>query len=254
MKMADIKQLFAPWQRADATGRRSRPLASRVSLLLLGFVVLLLGGYAYLSGAAPVLTLGLVLVGLAAVIAALALSRELPSPVPTTAAPETQELEALADRMWEMQESEQRFYGLLEALGDLVVHRDRDGRILYANRVLAELMECEVQELIGKTLPELGIDVPLVPDAAFSDGESLSSIDVPIHGRGGLRWFSWTELSLRDNDDSVSHWAIARDVTARKRAETALVNARERAEQANVAKSRFLATVSHEIRDRKSVV
>ena len=54
---------------------------------------------------------------------------------------------------------------------------------------------------------------------------------------------------MRDKaSDAVSHRAIARDITARKRAETALINARERAEFASQAKSRFLATVSHEIR------
>ena len=64
-----------------------------------------------------------------------------------------------------------------------------------------------------------------------------------------MRWFSWIELSVRDKvSGSVSHRAIARDITARKRAETALINARERAEFASQAKSRFLATVSHEIR------
>ena len=64
-----------------------------------------------------------------------------------------------------------------------------------------------------------------------------------------MRWFSWIELSVRDKaSDAVSHRAIARDITARKRAETALINARERAEFASQAKSRFLATVSHEIR------
>ena len=54
---------------------------------------------------------------------------------------------------------------------------------------------------------------------------------------------------MRDKaSDAVSHRAIARDITARKRAETALITARERAEYASQAKSRFLATVSHEIR------
>ena len=89
----------------------------------------------------------------------------------------------------------------------------------------------------------------MVPDAAFSDGECLSSTDVAIRSPGGPRWFSWIELSVRDKaSDDVSHRAIARDITARKRAETALINARERAEFASQAKSRFLATVSHEIR------
>src|SRR5690606_17264318 len=102
---------------------------------------------------------------------------------------------------------------------------------------------------IGRTLSEIGIDVGIVPDAAFSDGECLSSTDVEIRSAKGTRWFSWIELSVRDKDsDDVSHRAIARDITPRKQAETALINARERAEFASLAKSRFLATVSHEIR------
>lgn len=70
-----------------------------------------------------------------------------------------------------------------------------------------------------------------------------------IRAGGSVRWFSWIELSLRDKaTDQVSHRAIARDITPRKQAETALIGARERAEYASQAKSRFLATVSHEIR------
>jgi signal transduction histidine kinase len=102
---------------------------------------------------------------------------------------------------------------------------------------------------VGRKLLELGIDIGVVPDGAFADGECLSSADVAIRTEAGIRWFSWIELSVRDKEnDAVSHRAIARDITARKRAETALINARERAESANQAKSRFLATVSHEIR------
>lgn len=159
------------------------------------------------------------------------------------------EFERLADRMWELQESEERFRGLIDALGDLVVHRERDGRIVQVNRVFAELVGRLPEEIAGHTLTDLGIDVGIVPDAAFADGECLSSTDVAVHGEGGTRWFSWIELSVRDKlNEAVSHRAIARDITARKKAETALINARERAEFASRAKSRFLATVSHEIR------
>jgi len=159
------------------------------------------------------------------------------------------EIETLADRMWEMQESEERFRGLIDALGDLVVHRDRDGHIVYANKVFAGLVGTDQRDLAGRTLAELGIDVGIVPDAAFSDHECLSSTDVSIRTPNGPRWFSWIELSVRDKDSgAVSHRAIARDITARKRAESSLITARERAEYASQAKSRFLATVSHEIR------
>lgn len=166
-----------------------------------------------------------------------------------TAERSREELEQLADRMWELQESEERLRGLIDALGDLVVHRDRDGRIVYANRIFADLFECEARSLSGKTLDELGIDIGQLPDAGLSGNDVLSSRDVPIETAGGTRWFSWVELSVRDDTTGiVSHRAIARDMTARKQAETGLIAQRERAEVANQAKSRFLATVSHEIR------
>src|SRR5258708_847592 len=98
--------------------------------------------------------------------------------------------------------------------------------------VVAILVTAGLSFLLG----ELGIDVGVVPDAAFSEGECLSSTDVAIRTPNGVRWFSWIELSVRDKaSDAVSHRAIARDITARKRAETALITARERAEFASQA-------------------
>jgi PAS domain S-box-containing protein len=158
-------------------------------------------------------------------------------------------LETLADRMWELQENEEHFLGLIDALGDIVIHRDRDGKIVYANKVFADMVNRGMDAVVGQKLSDIGVDVGIVPDAAFADGECLSSTDVAIHTPAGTRWFSWIELSMRHAASrSVSHRAIARDITARKRAETALISARERAEYASLAKSRFLATVSHEIR------
>src|SRR5262249_41128853 len=127
-----------------------------------------------------------------------------------------QEFETLSDRMWELQESEERFRGLIDALGDLVVHRDRDGRIVYANPVFAALVNMAPGAVAGRTLAELGIEVGVVPDAAFAEGECLSSTDVAVQTPKGQRWFSWIELSVRDAmNDTVSHRAIARDITAR---------------------------------------
>ncbi|MEX0345644.1 MAG: ATP-binding protein [Rhizobiaceae bacterium] len=158
-------------------------------------------------------------------------------------------LESLADRMWELQESEEQLRGLIDALGDLVVHRDREGRIVYANKIFADLFDCEARELSGKTLGQIGIDIGQLPEAGLSGDEVLSSRDVPIETAQGTRWFSWVELSVRDDaTGQVSHRAIARDMTARKKAEKAMIAQRQRAEVANQAKSRFLATVSHEIR------
>jgi len=223
----------------------------RVEGLAFG-AVLSLAGLSFLSGAPPLIVAGLVAASAAgfsslwrahrADAAANAAQR-------AAAAEKRAEIETLADRMWELQESEEHFHGLIDALGDLVVHRDREGRIVFANRVFAELLGQAPDQLRGRKLAELGIEVGVVPDAAFSDGECLSSTDVAIQTATGQRWYSWIELSVRDKSSkAVSHRAIARDITARKRAETALISARERAEFASHAKSRFLATVSHEIR------
>ncbi|MEP9386709.1 ATP-binding protein [Mesorhizobium sp. KR9-304] len=214
--------------------------------------ILALAGVARLTGAPDFLVVALATAGVAC-LAVLARALRTESRARSIIAESTErnraEVETLADRMWELQESEERFRGLIDALGDLVVHRDREGCIVYANKVFADLVGVDQRDLIGQTLARLGVDVGIVPDAAFSDGECLSSTDVAIRSPSGIRWFSWIELSVRDKaSDHVSHRAIARDITSRKQAETALINARERAEFASQAKSRFLATVSHEIR------
>jgi PAS domain S-box-containing protein len=234
-----------------------RPLAGRISatpgylLYAMTFIAVMLSGLAHLSGSPHYLSVAILMVGIASFLIgwrtrneAAKVGRILDGEAASRA-----EIETLADRMWELQESEERFRGLIDALGDIVVHRDRDGHIVYANRVLADLVGCPQKALSGKTLSELGIEIGVVPDAAFAEGECLSSTDVAIRSGGETRWYSWIELSVRDKaSNAVSHRAIARDITARKRAEKASVAAREHAEFANLAKSRFLATVSHEIR------
>ncbi len=205
-------------------------------------------GLAYLTGAPLFVSLALLVIG-ACGFAVLATLNRTFARLGDSARKDRTEIETLADRMWELQESEERFHGLIDALGDLVVHRDRAGYIVYANKVFTDLLSVDPAELPEKTLNDLGIDIGVVPDAAFCDHECLSSTDVVVQTPAGPRWFSWIELSVRDKESgAVSHRAIARDITARKRAESSLINARERAEFANQAKSRFLATVSHEIR------
>jgi PAS domain S-box-containing protein len=228
---------------------RRRPPVLAFCIIIATFV---LAGLAQLTGAPPFIGISLIAIGAAGVtllVRARRAEKRAALLIDEAKARSKAEIEGLADRMWELQESEERFRGLIDALGDLVVHRDREGRIVYANKVFAELVGVDPRAIVDKTLAEIGVEVGVVPDAAFADGECLSSTDVSIRAGGSVRWFSWIELSVRDRaTDQVSHRAIARDITPRKQAETALIGARERAEFASQAKSRFLATVSHEIR------
>lgn len=226
--------------------------APRRMVMVIAICAFALAGFAMMFSLPMIFATGSAGLGLLALVLGWKIIRDdasLASALGETAERSREEMEHLADRMWELQESEERLRGLIDALGDLVVHRDRDGRIVYANRIFASLFGCEPRALSGKTLEELGIDVGMLPDAGLAGSEVLSSCDVPIETTVGTRWFSWVELSVRDEiTGMVSHRAIARDMTARKKAEAAMIAQRERAEVANQAKSRFLATVSHEIR------
>ncbi len=62
-------------------------------------------------------------------------------------------------------------------------------------------------------------------------------------------WISFQLTPVRDEHDIIVRWiAIGSDVTQRRKAELAMQSAKEAAENANRAKSDFLAMMSHEIR------
>ncbi|MFP1630468.1 response regulator [Zhengella sp. ZM62] len=237
-----------------ARGKRRLPEETGAGKLVTaaGLMTVMLAGLAGLGGSPGLVTMLLTGFGLACLATGIVLDRRERrqlSAMATTAEAQDADYEALADRMWELQESEERFLGLIDALGDLVVHRDRTGRIVYANDALARLLNMDMRSIRGLRLSDLGIALDNAPDPDLAGAGSLTSCDVAVQTDSGVRWFSWIEHSIRDSaTGDVSHRAIARDITARKKAEHDLIEARERAEAASQAKSRFLATVSHEIR------
>lgn len=156
-------------------------------------------------------------------------------------------LEAADDRLWELRESEEHYRALAEAFGDLVMHRDPAGRVVFVSEALSALLGVTPGELLGRTFePEIieTIDLDRHADPSFS-----SDREICLATPGGARWFRWIDMALRDGSNGrTSLRSVARDITEHKLAEHALENARARAESASDAKSRFLATVSHEMR------
>jgi len=152
-------------------------------------------------------------------------------------------LDQAADRNWEISEAQERTKSFFEAQGDVIVRRDGAGNITYANDAFCALAGRPRRELIAGAfrLPvEEAGETRLLPDGTRVQDQKIAS-------PSGSRWIAWREVTIRTDGGSEIQ-SVGRDMTDRVTAERALAEARDQAEAANRAKSRFLAMVSHEIR------
>jgi len=157
-------------------------------------------------------------------------------------------LERLSDTAWELQESEERYRGLIDARGELVVHCDREGLVTFVNPAFTAAFGTTTAALVGRPLALTPLAEVRAKDGRAGAGD-VAARDVRLETVAGPRWFTWVDIRVRDAHGALGPiTSVARDITARKETEEALVEAREKAEAANQAKSRFLATVSHEFR------
>jgi signal transduction histidine kinase/ActR/RegA family two-component response regulator len=121
----------------------------------------------------------------------------------------------------------------LETAADAIIISDPAGIIVFANRQVAALFGYQPAELAGSSIElllrgRLGSGEPR--------GRRKDGSEFPV------------EISVSPIANTGLTTAAIRDVTVHKVIETALVAAREEAERANRAKSRFLATASHDLR------
>jgi PAS domain S-box-containing protein len=153
--------------------------------------------------------------------------------------------EELADSTWELKEAEARATSLLEAQGDLIVRRDNQGRITYVNDAYCALTGTAREALLGTidVLPSLQQGrTSVLPDSTRLHDEQIMTTE-------GARWLAWRDVVVwAEKAEHAEVQSVGRDVTERIEAERALAEARDAAEAASGAKSRFLAMVSHEIR------
>jgi signal transduction histidine kinase len=152
-------------------------------------------------------------------------------------------LDEAADRHWEMSEAQERTKSFFEIQGDVIVRRDSAGVISYANDAFCALAGRGREDLLATpfALPveEQG------ETTLLADGTRI--YDQKVAAPAGARWIAWREVVVRAGSASETQ-SVGRDVTDRALAERALAEARDQAETASRAKSRFLAMVSHEIR------
>lgn len=149
---------------------------------------------------------------------------------------------------------------VLREIIDTIPHRvfwkDRDGVYLGCNtRFARDAGRASCAEIIGRTdyafFPDEEADFYRKCDQeSMAAGVALHDIEEPQSREGGeVAWVLTSKVPLRDpRGEVIGILGTYVDITARKRTEEALRAARQQAEVASAAKSRFLANTSHELR------
>ena len=143
---------------------------------------------------------------------------------------------------------------ILDTATDGVVVLDRAGRVLSANRSAQAVFGYNAAEFAELSFGDLfapesrrGLLDHLDRLARNGGPESFDAgrEAIGLEHKGGLVPLYITMGRINDGEKFC---AVLRDITAWKRTEEELINAKREAEKASIAKSEFLAKISHEIR------
>lgn len=152
--------------------------------------------------------------------------------------------------------TEESFRLMVESVSDYaIVMLDPDGFIASWNTGAQRIMGFQADEIVGRHF------ATFYPEDAVAGGtpqrdleQAASSGRLEVEGwrvrkDGSLFWANIVCTAIRDQSGNLRGFAqLTRDLTERNKFEATLTNAKAVAEKANLAKSEFLSSMSHELR------
>jgi PAS domain S-box-containing protein len=153
-----------------------------------------------------------------------------------------------------VQELNRRLASIVEASHDAIFSLSPRGSILSWNPGAERIYGYRVRDIVGGPLTRLlaagANSEEMYLLGRVAGGEQVEHLDtIHVHRSGRAINVSLTLSAIRNAQGRItSVAAVARDVTERKRAEAALIDAKEAAEAASRTKSDFLSSMSHELR------
>ena len=157
-------------------------------------------------------------------------------------------IEQLKDIAWELADNDTRYRDLLDTQGEVISRSDSEGRLTFVNKAFCRAFGVLAAEVLGSEFrPTVLEHEDRMPEGSKAPPQRrylqrLATVDGP-------RWFTIEEHTVADAESNgFEVQTIGRDVTEQRAFEVQLAEARDEAQSANRAKSRFLAAMSHEIR------
>ena len=163
---------------------------------------------------------------------------------------------SVSNDITERKRSQQRMLTLsraLESIGECVSITDIQNKIIFVNKAFCKTYGYDYEEIVGKDIAILRLansnsePAEKILSETITGGWNGELINIKKDGSEFPIELSTSPI-MDEGGNQVALIGIAVDITERKRVQTELINAKEKAEESDRLKSAFLANISHELR------